>query len=199
MARYKKKKKKPPPSAPPAPPAAPSVPGPDDGDCYNNSLARARLHDCLRTGEIPLDSKKMSSEVAFKKYPEFAHFDGERLFSSRLSSARRAHRKLHHHSTVEAEMLRKDRLVCPRPSHNHWGEPQWEGSAAQTFLKQDLEDGTYKQYATPHDFWLSREAYYKVFTQTTFRNHIYQQKRFVKLVNWRKSESALYNKDGSKK
>jgi len=163
-------------------------------EMYHDSKAHARLHDCLRTGEIPLDSKKMGSEEAFKLYPEFKDFDGECLFSSRLSSARRAHRKLHHHSTEEAEMLRKDRLVCPRPTHNGRGEPQWEGSDAQRFLIQDMKDGTHKRFFSPTEFWQSREEYYKVFTRDTFRKHIHQQDRFRKLINWKQSESALYRK-----
>jgi len=163
-------------------------------ETYQDSKARARLHDCLRTGKIPLDAKEMGSEEAFKLYPEFKDFDGERLFSSRLSSARRAHRKLHHHSTEEAEMLRKDRLVCPRPTHTGHGEPQWEGSEAQRLLDQDMKDGTYKQYTSPTEFWQSRNEYHKVFTRDTFRKHIHQYKHYVKLVNWKKSKSALYTK-----
>jgi len=159
---------------------------------YNDSLARERLHDCLRRGEIPLDSKEMSSTEAFLLYPdEFAQFGGDKRFPGRLSTARTAHKKLEGKSEEEMAALQHDRKIHPVPTHNHRGEPTWEGSEAQFALKHDLRTGTYDpQTDWPMELFESRPEYQE-YELETFRKHIQQEIHLIKLINWKKSKSKL--------
>ena len=65
---------------------------------------------------------------------------------------------------------------------NHRGEPQWDGSDAQMFLKEDITAGKHLLYKTPSEFCATRDEY-KALPKKVFRGHIHQEKRLRKLFN----------------
>ena len=63
----------------------------------------------------------------------------------------------------------------PPPPRNHKNEPQWNGSAAQEWLKVDMENDRHIN-TRPEQLWESRDEYQK-FYLSTFRDHIHQAKK----------------------
>jgi len=124
-------------------------------------------------GTIP---PEMSVEEAFASHPEFADYDGERLFPNRLEAVRKQHEKVKSRSKVEMEALLHDRQIHPRPTTNFHGEPQWEGSRAQRLLMKDILTHEKHKSMTPAEIFASRDEYC-AFNKDRFRDRIYQIQR----------------------
>lgn len=96
-------------------------------------------------------------------------------------------------SAQESALLAQDRLVFPKKMTTHRGEPQWEGSSAQTLLHQDVKDGNHLALQ-PYAFQQTRQEYL-LFSLSTFRGHIYQEEKLQKwLAHCRKKEKDKYNR-----
>lgn len=150
-------------------------------DDWLHSEGRKILFEDLRTGKIPLDYRQMSSADAFQLHPEFAEHDGANKFPGRLSRARTNVKNKKGVGETEMALLAADRLVCPKPTHNHRGEPRWEGSAAEAFLKQDVKKNKH-ELMTPKEFYNSRPEY-KAWSLKVIRKHIQQEVRLIKWIN----------------
>lgn len=146
---------------------------------YGHSAAKYYLEQDLLTGKIPLDYRQMSYQQAFATRPEFAQFDGARLFQGRLQRARARAKKDGSTGAEEMAALTEDRKQYPEKTTTHDGFPVWEGSLAQKYLILDVRLGNHTKY-TPEEFQRTRPAYSQ-FPLSVFRNHIYQQ---VKRIKW---------------
>jgi len=148
---------------------------------WRNSRGSHLLLRDVRDGLIPED---MDWEVAFLQRPEFdvgkTHEDAKRLFKDRLARARKLVNVNNTTSATELELLRQDRAARPPAAFNHRGEPRWEQSAAQTFLKQDVADKKHETMSRTA-FYNSRPAY-KLFQKRTISKHIDQEIRTVKFL-----------------
>jgi len=149
-------------------------------DDYGHSAAKYYLEQDLLTGKIPLDWRAMSFQTAFATRPEFAQFDGTRLFQGRLQRARARAKADTNTGAKELAALKKDRERYPTKTTDHHGNPVWEGSQAQAYLIMDVRLGNHKNIK-PSDFRLTR-AVYSAFSLKVFRNHIYQQEKREKWV-----------------
>ena len=66
------------------------------------------------------------------------------------------------------------------PSRNHKNELQWNGSAAQAWLKVDMENNGHIN-TKPEKLWELRDEYQE-FYLSTFRDHLYQAKKTNKYL-----------------
>jgi len=161
-------------------------------DDYGHSVAKYYLEQDLLDGTIPLDWREMSYKDAFKTRPEFAQFDGARLFQGRLQRARARAKGNRNNSAQELAALKADRLIYPEKTTDHRGNPVWEGSQAQAYLILDVRLGNHKGIK-PEAFHQTRQAY-QDFPLDVFRNHIYQQVCRVKWVAHLKNDQrAKFN------
>lgn len=155
---------------------------------WRSSDGRKLLAKDLRDGTIPPD---MPFDTAFFTRPEFCVYDPSlghteadalRLFESRIDAARERLAAKRTRAQEENEAMLQDRQIYPRPQYSSAsGEPQWEGSEAQAWLKQDIAQGLQKTMSRMQ-FYNSRDAY-KVFKQQTIVQHIYQEERLIKFIN----------------
>jgi hypothetical protein len=147
--------------------------------------ARELLKNAFLSNQIPIDYKKAGGPRGvydkFKDAVELECMPYDEKFTRRLRDLRdQVIRTLDR----KAEDERAYRIFCknyPTKSHNHLGEPRWEGSEAQRLLKEDMAANLHANQA-PQDFRETR-AEYQEFTKTTFRGHVHQEKRLWKLHN----------------
>lgn len=66
-------------------------------------------------------------------------------------------------------------------SRNARGYPEWDGSAAQRQLKEDIESNLHN-IIEPIDLWYLREVY-DPFPLKVFRDHIYQEIKTAKYLH----------------
>jgi hypothetical protein len=77
-----------------------------------------------------------------------------------------------HCASSDSAALAHDRHIYPKKTHNHRGEPRWEGSEAERLLKLDIDKGKNKSLK-PIDIHHSRNEY-KMYSLTVFWKHIDQ-------------------------
>jgi len=155
---------------------------------WKNCAGKRLLEQDLREGRIPLDSERMKPAVAFERRPEFAfpnEEDGKRLFAGRLQRLREKIQHKNDTSSAQSAALEEDRTKHPAPSHNHRGEPRWKGSAAEAFLKSDMDENKHN-LMTPRDLHHSRPEYRQI-PLRVFRNHIYQEEKLRKFIEQRRN------------
>ena len=75
----------------------------------------------------------------------------------------------------------------PPPSHNHRGEPQWNGSEAKTLLKADIAEGKHL-IMKPGELQLTKPQYQE-FEKDTFRWKIRQEVRTKKYLHTLKHDA----------
>jgi hypothetical protein len=94
-------------------------------------------------------------------------------FEKRYDEAIKTAAKRRARSAEEEEMLKHDRLLHPRQTHNNRGEPVFDlDQEAKAHLSDDIKNNLHKQMK-PEDLWLSREVYQK-YRLNKFRQRIYQ-------------------------
>ena len=74
------------------------------------------------------------------------------------------------HATRDKLALQHDRALYPIDFTN-----RWDGSEAQSYLKQDIDNDIHKNFK-PKELWATRNAY-KAFDLDVFRPHIHQETR----------------------
>jgi hypothetical protein len=77
------------------------------------------------------------------------------------------------------------------------GYPRWEGSDAERMLKEHVASCSYKDFASPNEYWQSQEEF-QVFPLKVFRKHIEQEERLVKFYRYR-DEKARKKREKKKK
>ena len=158
---------------------------------WRHHPARAVLKQGFLDNEIPLNYKDTIKPKGvfemFKSHPAFALMPYDATFTRRLRDMKnQVSKKL---DRVNIDQKAYDIFIKkhPPPTHNENGDPRWEGSAAQVFLKKDMKRGRHKN-KTPLKFWQSRPEY-QLFRKETFRKHIDQEKRLWKLENLLKAKA----------
>ena len=113
---------------------------------------------------------------------EFKHILFEQ-FEVRYNEAIKKAAKRRARSAEEEEFLKHDRLLHPRQSHNHRGEPVFDMDIeAKEQLQDDIKQKLHKEL-TPMELWELRPAYQK-YKLDKFRPRIYQAIRKQKFINW---------------
>ena len=122
-------------------------------------------------------------EIYQSQHDEFKNVSFEQ-FEKRFDEAIKKAAKRRARSAEEEEFLRHDRLLHPRQSHNHRGEPVFDMDIdAKEQLQYDIEIGLHKQLK-PEELWEFRPAIYKKYKLELFRPRIYQAIRKAKFINW---------------
>lgn len=151
---------------------------------WRDSDAQLLLRQLIKSGEIPSDSKQKGPKAVWKDScfprPEFEGFLYEK-FAPRLRAARERHITKSSNASTESIALARDRMLFPAPTHNHRGEPRWEGSDAERLLKVDINKKRHETM-TPLELYRKRAEYYDNYKLRVFRDHIYQEVRLRKFV-----------------
>jgi hypothetical protein len=147
-----------------------------------SSRTKKLLSDDIMNGVV---TDNMHWEVVIGIRPQFGQ-TVRRLFESRLSSLRKQINRAKGIAVDEEAALAHDRALFPAPTHNHRGEPRWDGSKAQRLLKQDVSNGLQKTMK-PAQFHMTRPEF-QVYPLAVFRGHIYQEERFSKFCTWRNED-----------
>jgi len=126
---------------------------------WSKSKGRRLLYRELKKGNIPAD---MHWKEVFRLHPQFAvgpsYEEAERLFYSRLSSARKTLGKRDERAAEELSMMQADRLLHPAPAFDVNGFPRWQGSPAQEKLLEDVREKKHETMSSKA-FFESRPKY----------------------------------------
>jgi hypothetical protein len=147
---------------------------------WKGSKARDLLEKDLISGDIPLDVDVMDAKEVYLQRPEFANFEYAQ-FRERLRYLRNQIKEKKDSATSASAALSRDRQIYPKASHNHRGEPRWEGSEMERLLRLDMDDGKDKSLK-PIDLYQSRKEYSENYTLSVFRKHIDQEQRRRKML-----------------
>jgi len=108
--------------------------------------------------------------------------EARRLFDGRLKAAFKRGSMMKKRSEEEALALKSDRLTHPRPLLDAHGTPQWEGSIAQKYMKQDIAHKLHLG-KTSAEFCMTRPEY-QVYGVERIGKKIEQE---VKLRKWKEN------------
>lgn len=111
--------------------------------------------------------------------PEFAEYE-YRLFRTNQLQLRKNLKDKDDRAAAESAALAHDRRIHPKPTHNHRGEPRWEGSEAEQLLQFDVDEGKHESMK-PQELYHSRKEYQN-YTLDVFRGHIYQEEKRRKFL-----------------
>ena len=153
---------------------------------WKNSKAKEIILYDLMNDVLPLDADEVSPREAWDLvYKHLVAFASPpvpyRQFVARLRDHRNQVIKMKERSLGELEILRSERLLFPRATHNSRGEPVFDLSPAKALLKDDVEKKRHKGM-TPSEFQKTRPEY-APFSAKKFRHRIYQAERREKFVN----------------
>lgn len=133
------------------------------------------LYDLDEEARVVFDSYKAKLEE-FQDVP-FDQFEVRYKEATKKAAKRRAR------SAEEEVWLVRDRLLHPRQSHNHRGEPVFDMDIpAKEQLREDVKNKLHKRM-TPSELWEYRDVYTK-YKLNKFRPRIYQEIRRCKMLNW---------------
>jgi hypothetical protein len=150
-----------------------------EDECWKKSKTKALLVEDILSGAIP---NTMHWKDVLVLRPEY-DASLRRLFASRLKTLRDQINRSKMSADVEEAALAHDRALFPAPTHNYRGEPRWDESQTQFLLKQDVANLVHATLS-PKDFRMTRPEY-QLYPLKVFREHIYQEVRFVKFCKWR--------------
>lgn len=142
---------------------------------WTSDPARALLKHEVKMGRIPLEAQSDADiERAFNHHPEIAKSDRGK-FPARLKSIRNEVSKKKAAAQADKRSLDHDRGLYPKKAVDPvTGKVRWDGSPAQTLLKEDVANGKHLRLK-PRALHDSRPEY-KAFDLDTFRGHIYREK-----------------------
>lgn len=133
------------------------------------------LKDKIIDGSIPCDWKLMKPFDVWNTYCDNDVFEGmeyDAAFKRRLLSLRNQVKVGKNRAADDQKAFEIAKTKHPPPALNHWGEPQWNGSAAQALLEEALKNKRHEELE-PQELWESKPEYQE-FRLSTFRDHIYQ-------------------------
>ena len=149
------------------------------GQSWSKSAARMLLQRDLERGIVSLNTRIMRPKVVYDMRPEYQVIDYTK-FVERLRAMRKQLAASKGRALSDSDAFAHDRAMYPEPTHNHKGEPRWEGSIAQALLKDEiymvLELGV-----KPQQLYLSRSEYQQ-YGLKAFRDKIYQMDRTRKFL-----------------
>ena len=157
---------------------------------WRNCPGRQVLLEDLADGTLPLDASVMSEEEAWETYRHCVEFEGVEFsqFKARLKDHRKQIGASYGRSTEEMEAMLHDRMLKPRKKYNHRGEPVFDVDPAKLLLREDVEQGKHETM-TPMALQATREEYMR-FDRTKFKERIYQEVRYQKMVRHLERERA---------
>jgi hypothetical protein len=140
------------------------------------------LYDLDEEARVVFDTYKAKLEE-FQDVP-FGQFEVRYKEATKKAAKRRAR------SAEEEAWLDRDRLLHPRKSHNHRGEPVFDMDIpAKEQLREDVKNELHKRM-TPKELWEYRTVYAK-YKLDKFRPRIYQEIRRGKMLNWLDKQRRL--------
>lgn len=146
---------------------------------WKTSKAKEKMAQDMIDGKIPLEGKIDSKEIYDRLYAKntlFKDFPYDKVrYDRRMKTLRGAILRLQHWADYDNKAIVEDLQKYPKKATNIRGEPRWEGSAAEKFLKKDVDDGLHLGKDLK-ELWATRDEY-KAFTKTVFRKHIDQEKQ----------------------
>jgi hypothetical protein len=149
---------------------------------WRGSEAQKVLHLLLVSGDLPAEQDAMTPLAIWNTFclprREFSGFLYKK-FPPRLRAMQKQHRTKVGRADDELNALVNDRLHFPVPSHNHRGEPRWNGSEAERLLKVDVAAKNHERM-TPMQLHGTRTEYGD-YPLEVFRKHIHQEVRRLKL------------------
>lgn len=164
-----------------------------------NHPARKLLKDAFLNEEIPLDWNRQPKDI----YDKFAHTEAfagvryDKTFQSRLRSLRNIVKVKAERKTMDQNAFNIFQKNFPVRQFNDVGVLKWHGSLAEMYLKQDMAAGLHLG-KKPQEFRATR-AEYMLYSKTTFRKHIDQEKRLGKLHNFLEDMDEKKKKKTEKK
>ena len=172
---------------------------------WRKSLAKEHLQELIEAGfdrdeeGVELSTEEMMAfDERFKLYSDFANNlkrMRERIYKVQVKSDEHAKALQHHmiQSRYQSKM-NAQRIDI----HGHWIQyPKWQHSFAKQILLRDLaflasqgvkiRNDEEPQSIKPKVLWLSRDVY-QDFPLKVFREHIYQEMRTAKQINWNRKQ-----------
>lgn len=154
---------------------------------WQYSEAKAALKAAILEGDVPLrpppDEDEDDLIVYFNCRPEVQNFGGFDLFKGRLNDLRDQIRNNLTRAEEDEEAFMVFVKNHPKATVAAKGNyPEWEGHEAQRLLRLDMAAG-YHETMEPKELW-ETEAEYTLFPLKVFREHIYQETRTQKYLNY---------------
>jgi hypothetical protein len=138
---------------------------------WQNSQAKMILRQVILDGEV-VDS--MKPKKVFEMRPEYTAYKLAN-FRSNLKTLRDSIKVEHAKADYDSAALAHDLRIRPLPAQTSWGYPRWDGSDAEQFLKEDIDEGLTDSHK-PSELHKTRPEY-QDFPLTIFRKHINQELR----------------------
>jgi hypothetical protein len=173
------------------------------GDGWRNSKAKLCLRELIDAGEIDEDSDPEDAYfLCLREYPEeFEYYDyHDNDFPGKLKSLFNTWTEDTKKAVFDEKAFAHDMKLFPPNQINSRGEPRWEGSEAEAFLREDFAAGKHKaNNIKPRDFQKTRPEYLE-HDKDSFRDHIYQEDRRIRYNNYlndKREEKASLGKGSS--
>lgn len=148
---------------------------------WDKSGACKLLERDIRKGLVPLEAPEEDDwEIIYLMHPEYAKYD-DNLFKGRLKALRKAASKDSSRASDDQDAF--DAFIQRHPVNifSHKGYEQWQGSAAQRTIWEDILLDKHRTMRK-RDLYGSRAVYYEHFPLKTFRDNLRQE---IKTEKWR--------------
>lgn len=155
------------------------------------------LQKALHEATIPLIAREMSPKMAYQLHPDYKTVD-YKWFRSRLLILRKRITTGLETGLSDLEAMKEDRKKFPIKTQYENGNYRWQGSEAEAFLRQDMEQSNHIRMK-PSVLHSSREAYYKFFPLHVFRKHIAQEVKNKKFYSFLHGKQAAKHQKTKKK
>jgi hypothetical protein len=170
---------------------------------WRTSQARVIIIFDLENNILPLDETEFSAldawNTCYKNIWEFREVPF-RQFKERLRDHRQQVAARYANSLDEGFQLAHDRLLFPRKTHNHRGEPVFDLSPAKPLLQEDVKNSKHTTMSS-RELWETRPEY-RCFKPCKFKDRIHQEVRRQKFMHYlqlqRASKEEEYKKNKNK-
>ena len=136
---------------------------------WRNSAAKRILRNDIITGDVLPNDK---AKDVWLMHPEYSAYNPTN-FATNLRNLRNAISRDSARADTDYKAYRHDRAIVQSSIVN--SVPVWHRSLAAKLLKQDMKDEKHNN-VKPAELYKSRVEY-QCFSQKTFRNRIYQEKK----------------------
>ena len=138
----------------------------------------------LIDGILPIEASRIPAEDAWEVYKTMSEFEIVVFdqFKERLQDHRKQVGDNKIRAAIDLDALTHDRRLFPRQTANQRGEPVFDLHPAKLLLRADVKAGKHLKMA-PRQLQLTNESY-QMFELSIFRQHIYQEVRRSKFINY---------------
>lgn len=161
---------------------------------WKKSKAKRILYDLLMDGTIPMEDKDADGNVTmpiediFLLDGEFAKYRFD-MFAGRLKRLRDKIKELDNRAAADLLLFNNYKSNHKPSLFSHKGYIQWQGSAAQEWLWDDLPKYLKDPDSKPLRLWLTRPEYRNEFPLDAFRDKIKQEIRTEKYLRTREARA----------